>query len=95
MNEPAEAAAPAPRAEHEKRTAVTVITDLRPKWSAHWPAPKAPTAEPRRTAATENPVVAADVPNALASARTVPLMTEASNPKRNPARVAVTQRKRR
>ena len=92
MNAVAVAAPPAPHALTPNSTAVTIITRFRPKWSEHWPATKAPTAEPSRTTATAKPVAPADVPNAAASARTVPLITEASKPKRNPARVEATQR---
>jgi len=50
-------------------------------------------ADPTNTEATENPVPTPDDPNSLLNAATVPLITAASNPKRNPARVAAMHTK--
>src|SRR5882757_161430 len=84
----AEREAPAPAAPTAKSTAVSSISGLRPILSAYCPASKAPIADPTNTDATENPVPTPDDPNSLLNAATVPLITEASKPKRNPASVA-------
>ena len=90
-NTGAELAAPVATAVTRNRIAFKSIVGRRPRESANLPAPKAPTAQPNNTDATANPVPAASIPKALASASTVPLITPLSKPKRNPPMAATQQ----
>jgi hypothetical protein len=90
-NIPAELDAPAPAAPMANNTAVISIKGFLPNLSAYRPASKAPNADPINTEETENPVPTLDDPNSLLKVATVPLMTDASKPNRNPAKVATMQ----
>src|ERR1700730_2967187 len=85
--------APAPAAPTANSTAVSSISGFRPIFSAYCPASSAPMADPTNTEETDNPVPTPEEPNSWLKAATVPLMTAASKPNRNPARVATMHTK--
>jgi hypothetical protein len=85
--------APAPMAPTANKIAVSTITGRRPNFSAYWPASHAPIADPTSTEATDKPVPTPEDANSLLKAATVPLITAASKPNRNPASVAAAQTK--
>ena len=77
-----------PIADRMKTPAAKVITLIRPIRSAIRPANQAPMAQPIRAMETVNPVVAGLVLYCATIPGIAPLITEESNPKRNPPRAA-------
>ena len=85
-------ASPEPIALTKKSTEPSIITRRRPQRSLRTPASTAPSAQPRSATATTNPVISAVRSNWLSIESTAPLITDESNPNRNPPTAAAIDR---
>ena len=90
ISETTPVARPAPKAEARNSTAPISMTFLRPIWWGSCPANQAPTAQPSRATATENPISTSLSAKSPWIAATAPFTTELSKPKRNPPTAATT-----